>query len=90
MLRRAIQVQPHQLDLLNNLQIVLTEGGDTKGTEQVLRKLIEEEPTVFDHRLKLARFYDQQKAMDKAEAVLQEATKLFQKASSPGWPWPIS
>lgn len=82
-LHRAIQANPHQLDLLNNLQVTLTASGDTKGTEQVFQKIIEEEPTVFDHRLKLARFYDQQKAVEKAETVLRDSTALFAQSEQP-------
>jgi hypothetical protein len=56
----------------------------------VLRQIIQEEPTVYDHRLKLARFHDQRHAIDQAESVLREAVQVFPTASKPGWPWPIS
>ena len=38
--------------------------------------MIEAEPTLFDHRLRLARFFDAQGAHEKAEAVLREAIAL--------------
>ena len=57
-MQRALQAHPHQLDLLNNLKTILDQTNDHKATEQVLRRMIEEEPMVYDHRLKLARFHD--------------------------------
>jgi tetratricopeptide (TPR) repeat protein len=82
-LRRALQVHPHHLDLLNNLKTVLARVHDEKGTEQVLRQLIEEEPTLYDHRLQLARFYDQQQSVGKAELVLREAVQVFADSEEP-------
>jgi len=76
-LGRAIQAHPHHLDLLTNLEMVLADSHDALGTEQVLRQMIDEEPNVFDHRLKLARFYDRRKATAQAETLLREATTRF-------------
>lgn len=82
-LRRAIQAHPHHLDLLQNLKAVMANSHDAPGTEQVLRQLAEEEPTLFDHRLRLARYYDQQKAVDQAEGILRESTKRFAESEQP-------
>ncbi|MBK7420507.1 MAG: tetratricopeptide repeat protein [Nitrospira sp.] len=76
-MQRALQAHPHHLDLLHNLKTILDESHDDKGTEQVLRQIIQEEPTLYDHRLKLARFFDQLHATDQAEAVLREALTKF-------------
>ncbi|MBK8379311.1 MAG: tetratricopeptide repeat protein [Nitrospira sp.] len=62
---------------MHNLKTILDEAHDAKGTEQVLRQIIQEEPTLYDHRLKLARFFDQRHATDHAEAVLREAPQVF-------------
>ncbi len=76
-LQRALQAHPHQLDLLNNLMIILDQAKDEKATELVLRQMIQEEPTFYDHRLRLARFYDQHHALDQAEDSLREALTVF-------------
>jgi hypothetical protein len=44
-LQRALQAHPHHLDLLHNLKTILDEAHDDKATEQVLRQIIQEEPT---------------------------------------------
>ncbi len=76
-LQRALQAHPHNLDLLHNLKTILVEGNDVKATEQVLRQIIQEESTVYEHRLKLARFFDKLHATDQAEAVLRDAIRTF-------------
>jgi tetratricopeptide (TPR) repeat protein len=48
-----------------------------------LRRIIDEEPSIFDHRLKLARFYDKHQAVDRAEAVLREAVRIPQEKEQP-------
>lgn len=75
-LRRAVQAHPYDFDLLNSLGAVLIRMGDAKGAEQVFVSTVEHESTVFDHWFRLARFYDQQNAFDKTEAVLREAIRL--------------
>ena len=64
------------MDLLNNLYAILVQGKDMAGAEAVARLVIEREPAVFDHRLRLARLFDSQGAHDKAEKVLREAITL--------------
>jgi predicted Zn-dependent protease len=75
-LRRALEAHPKDLDLLNNLNRILTQANDRAGAETVIRRMIDAEPTSFDHRARLARFYIEQGAQNKAEAVLREAVAL--------------
>lgn len=72
-LRHALEVHPKDLDLLNNLNTILTKANDLGGAEGVIRRMIELEPELLDHRLRLARFYVNQSAYDQAEAVLRDA-----------------
>lgn len=76
-LQQALQSQPHNLDLLNNLRSILEQAHDEEATIQVLRQIVREEPTIYDHRLNLARFHDQRQATEQAESVLREALKVF-------------
>ena len=75
-LRRALDAHPKDLDLLSNLNAVLTRANDVVGAETVIRRMIDAEPETIDHRLRLVRFYVQQAAYDKAEAVLRHAVAL--------------
>jgi tetratricopeptide (TPR) repeat protein len=75
-LRRALEAHPRDLDLLNNLNRILTQADNMAGAEAVIRRMVEAEPTAFDHRVRLARFYVGQGAQNKAEAVLREAVVL--------------
>lgn len=72
-LRRALEAHPKDLDLLNNLNRVLTQAKNMAGAEAVMLRMTEIEPASFDHRVRLARFYIGQGAQNKAEAVLREA-----------------
>ncbi|BFU91069.1 MAG: hypothetical protein NTAFB01_22560 [Nitrospira sp.] len=75
-LRRALDVHPRNLDLLNNLIAVLTGANDAVGAEVIIRRMIDAEPESIDHRLRLVRFYVRQAAFEKAEAVLRDAVAL--------------
>ncbi|MBH0201194.1 MAG: tetratricopeptide repeat protein [Nitrospira sp.] len=75
-LRRALESHPRDLDLLNNLNRILTQADNMAGAEAVMRSMVEAEPTSFDHRVRLARFYVGQGAQKQAEAVLREAIVL--------------
>lgn len=75
-LRRALEAHPRDLDLLNNLNRILTQANKMADAEAVIRRMVEAEPTSFDHRVRLARFYVGQGAQNKAEAVLREAVVL--------------
>jgi cellulose synthase operon protein C len=72
-LRRTLESHPMDLDLLNNLNRILTQANNMAGAEAVLSRMVEAEPTSFDHRVRLARFHVGQGAQNKAEAVLREA-----------------
>ncbi|MBX3304347.1 MAG: tetratricopeptide repeat protein, partial [Nitrospira sp.] len=75
-LRRALQDHPKNLDLLNNLNAILTRAKDWGSAEAVVRRMIEIEPRSMDHRIRLVRLYMSRNAYDKAEAVLREAIAL--------------
>lgn len=75
-LRRALQDHPNDLDLLNNLNTILTKGKNWEGAETILRRMIEVEPQSMDHRIRLVRFYVSRDAYEKAERVLREAISL--------------
>ncbi|MBH0200381.1 MAG: tetratricopeptide repeat protein [Nitrospira sp.] len=75
-LRRALATHPRDLDLLNNLNTILTQAKDMAGAEAVIRQMIEVEPKSYDHRLRLARLYIEQGVHDGAEAVLRESVAL--------------
>jgi cellulose synthase operon protein C len=75
-LQRALQDHPKDLDLLNNLNAILTSAMDWGGAEAVVRRMIEIEPQSMDHRIRLVRLYMSRDAYDKAEAVLREAIAL--------------
>jgi tetratricopeptide (TPR) repeat protein len=75
-LLRALEAHSKDMDLLNNLNTTLVQAKDMAGAETVARRMIEAEPTLFDHRLRLARLFDTQGAHEKAEAVLREAIAL--------------
>ncbi|MDE3051104.1 MAG: tetratricopeptide repeat protein, partial [Nitrospirota bacterium] len=60
----------------NNLTTILLQANDMAGAETVARRMIEAEPTLFDHRLRLARLFNTQGAPEKAEAVLRDAIVL--------------
>ena len=59
-LQRALEAHPKDMDLLNNLNTILVQAKDMAGAEMVARRMIETEPTLFDHRLRLARLFDTQ------------------------------
>jgi tetratricopeptide (TPR) repeat protein len=75
-LQQALDVHPKDMDLLNNLNTILIQAKDMAGAEAVARRMIEAEPTLFDHRLRLARFFNAQGAPEKAEGVLRAAITL--------------
>lgn len=75
-LKRALEAHPRDLDLLNNLNRILTQANNMAGAEAVMRRMVEVDPTSFDHRVRLARFYVGQGAQNRAESVLREAVVL--------------
>ena len=75
-LQSALNAHPKDMDILNNLNRSLVQAKDMAGAETVARRMIEVEPTLFDHRLRLARFFNEQGAHEKAEGVLREAIAL--------------
>lgn len=74
-LQLAVNANPGHVLLLNDLGIVEAKLGHVDGAERAFLQIIAAEPKVFDHRLKLALFYDYNKKLDKAEAVLREAVR---------------
>jgi len=75
-LQRALGAHPKDMDLLNNLNAILVQAKDMAGAEMAARRMIETEPTLFDHRLRLARLFDAQGAHERAESILREAIAL--------------
>ncbi len=75
-LRKALEAHPRNLDLLNNVNAVLTETNDLPGAEAAIRRMIDVEPKSMDHRLRLVRFNMAQGTYEKAESVLREAVSL--------------
>ena len=57
-LYRALDAHPKDIELLNNLTTILIQEKDMAGAETVVRRMIEIEPTLFDHRLRLARLFE--------------------------------
>jgi Tfp pilus assembly protein PilF len=49
-LRAALEAHPKDMDLLNNLNTILVQAKDMAGAETVAHRMIETEPTLFDHR----------------------------------------
>lgn len=75
-IRRALEAHSRDMDLLNNLNTIMIQAKNGAGAEATARQMIDTEPTVFEHRLRLARLFDQQGTSEKAEAVLREAIAL--------------
>jgi tetratricopeptide (TPR) repeat protein len=76
LLRRALESQPANLEMLDALATTLVKEGRMPEAETILQQIIVLEPTVLNHRLRQVAFYDQQQQYDKAEAVLQDAVRL--------------
>ena len=72
-LRRALDIRPRDMDLLNNLSLILTQAKDLSSVETVMRRMVETEPKSMEHRLRLARFYMEQGADVKAETVVRDS-----------------
>lgn len=72
-LQRALATHPRDLDLLNNLNLVLTQAKKLAGAETVIRQMIEADPNSYDHRLRLARLFIEAGVSDRAETVLRDA-----------------
>jgi len=75
-LQLALDAHPKNMDLLNNMNTILLQAKNLAGAESVAVRMIDAEPTVFDHRLRLARLYNGQGAPEKAETVLRDAIVL--------------
>ena len=75
-LQRALQKHPKDLDLLNNVNAIMTKAKNWVGAEAILHRMIEAEPQSMDHRIRLVRFYMSREIYDKAEAILREAITL--------------
>jgi tetratricopeptide (TPR) repeat protein len=75
-LRKTLDAEPSNLEVLDGLASILRRNGQADRAEGIYQRLVALEPRVFDHRVKLVQFYDQQKAFGKAEALLREAVQL--------------
>jgi tetratricopeptide (TPR) repeat protein len=71
LLRRALESQPANLEMLDALATTLIKEGRLPEADATLQQIIALEPTVFNHRLRQVAFYDQQQQYEKAESVLK-------------------
>jgi len=71
-LQTALQENPHHIPLLNHLVSTAKLLKNHSVAEAGLNKIIEIEPTVFDHRARLAGFYHQQGKHQAAQTVFQQ------------------
>jgi len=74
-LRRALEVNPANLELLDALATTSLKQGHTANAESTLKQIVKLEPTLLAHRLRLASFYDQQQQYEKAQSIMQEAVQ---------------
>lgn len=72
-LRRALEANATNLELLESLATSSLKHGHPLDAESALQQIVKMEPTILSHRLRLASFYDQQQQYEKAESILQEA-----------------
>ena len=75
-MQRAIDANPGNLVLLESFASALLKLDKPERTEEVLNNIVAAEPKVFDHRLRLAGFYDERRDYDKAESILREVIRL--------------
>ncbi len=74
-LRRALEVHPDNLELLDVLATTLIKQGQKAEAETTLAKIAALEPTVFTHQLRQVSFYDGQQQYEKAESILRDAIR---------------
>ena len=75
-MQRALDANPGDLVLLDSFASALIKLNKSEQAVEVLKKIVDAEPKVLDHRLRLAAFYDEQGAYDKAEPILREVIRL--------------
>lgn len=74
-LRRALEVSPNHLELLDALGNTSMKMGRMADAEAAFEHIAKLEPTIFNHRLRQVALYDQQRQYDKAESILKEAIR---------------
>ncbi|MBX3327284.1 MAG: tetratricopeptide repeat protein, partial [Nitrospira sp.] len=74
-LRRALDVNPTNLELLDALATTSLKQGHTADAESTLIRIVQLEPTILPHRIRLASYYDQQQQYEKAQSIMQEAVQ---------------
>lgn len=75
-LTKALAEHPRDIELLGAMAAMHIRSGDLAPAEPILKTLIEQEPAAFEHRMKLARYYDERQLPNEAVAVLQEAVRI--------------
>ncbi len=75
-MRRALDANPGNLVLLDSFVSALLRLDQFERAEEILKKIVAAEPKMFDHRLRLAGFYDERREYDKAESILREVIRL--------------
>lgn len=74
-LRRALEKDPDNLELLEALGMTLLKQRQWTEAGAAFEQIVRVEPTVFTHRLRQVALYDQQQQYEKAEAILQESIR---------------
>lgn len=72
-LRRALDANPIDLEVLEALATTSMKQGYMADAEAALAQIVTVEPKVFTHRLRQVAFYDQRHQYEKAEHVLLDA-----------------
>ncbi len=75
-LETTLKHHSKHLELMGVLAATQEQAGDVRGAERTYQSIIQVEPSNFDHRVKLASFFDQHGKYDRAEQVLHEAVQL--------------
>ena len=75
-LRRALALHPRDVSLLNALGETLLKQDRRDDAKQIFKRMVEIEPDVFEHRIKVARVSTD---FAEGEAVLREAIRLDPK-----------
>jgi len=75
-LRIALQSNPAHIELLRNLASAAIQLKDVASAEIAMQRIIEIEPTIFDHHVGLAVFYKELGDFEKAKNILSHAIDL--------------
>ena len=74
--RKALIMEPNNIDILNNLAIVLQELGNSLEAESLIRKAIQIDPTFFNGYLNLSKIKREQLLINESLEIIKIALKL--------------